>query len=167
MKNINYLISVALLLSVLTTTAQKGSNYAKFGIGTNLPISQAGKYNAGLSVAATNYIGIKQKENLLVSIGYTTNAYNTNTKFKASFVSTTVGYQVMAAHQVYFQPQVGAVFAVGDYYKSKSGIAYGIGVGKLFGSSQKGRFDASANIMSNSFKFTAVSINIGYLFKVK
>lgn len=159
-------IIATILLVATVSKAQKGSNYAKVGIGISSLFREAGNYNAGFNVVAADYIGITDKQSVVLTAGYNTFSYKTNTSFKASFLLATIGYRVFAKNSFYFQPHVGASINTGDYNKGKNGVGYGLAIGNVFGKNKTG-LDAMLRYEGNSNTKSWLGLTLGYQFKVK
>jgi hypothetical protein len=167
MIHIKWNIVIALLFQVTLLNAQKGSNHVKMGMGVNVDLRNAINYNAGLNVLVSDYIGVKENASIVLTAGYNSFSYKTNTSFKASYLLATLGYRVFAKSNFYFQPYAGASLTVGDFNKGKNGIAYGIGLGNVFAKKNRTGLDAMVRVEGNSNAWTWVGLTLGYQFKIK
>lgn len=159
-----FLSSMILVVLISNIKAQKGDNFLKIHAGAELTTSLfADGYSTGWGIYATDYYGVSNDGNLVISTGVASWKVK-DSPGKAGMFLTRIGYRQFLAEGFYLQADAGIGVGL-ENFSGATRFNFGGGLGYLFKNKKGSGFDISARA-NRGFGRTWIGLGAGYQFKL-
>jgi hypothetical protein len=160
-----FLLICICALYLQLANAQKNLNYLKIHAGAEFTTGLfADGYSTGWGIYFTDYYGVGNTTNILLSTGLASWNAKGESSIKAGASLTRLGIHQFISKGLYLQADGGIGVGFEDW-SGTTRFSYGGGPGYLFKSKSGGGFDLSARV-NRGFNRTWIGIGAGYQFKL-